>query len=108
MKYHHIGIPTRTPRAGETYLEKFRLFATDHRQNPYGIQWMRYESDSPLPELVKILPHVAFEVENLEQALEGKEVIIEPNSPSEGVRVAFVVEDGAPVELLEFSNFGRR
>ncbi len=69
MKYHHIGIPTRTPREGETYLEKFRLYATDHRQNPYGIQWMRYESDSPLPELVKIIPHVAFEVENLEQAL---------------------------------------
>ncbi len=103
MKYHHIGIPTRIPREGETYLEKFRLYATDHRQNPYGIQWMRYESDSPLPELVKTLPHVAFEVENLEQALEGKEVIIEPNSPSEGVRVAFVVEDGAPVEFLEFS-----
>ncbi len=103
MKYHHIGIPTRIPREGETYLEKFRLFATDHRQNPYGIQWMRYESDSPLPELVKTFPHVAFEVENLDQALEGKEVIIEPNSPSEGVRVAFVVEDGVPVELLEFS-----
>jgi len=103
MKYHHIGIPTRIPREGETYLEKFRLYATDHRQNPYGIQWMRYESDSPLPELVKTLPHVAFEVENLEQALEGKEVIIEPNSPSEGVRVAFVVEDGVPVEFLEFS-----
>lgn len=102
MKYHHIGIPTRTPRAGETYLENFRLFATDHRQNPYGIQWMRYESDSPLPELVKILPHVAFEVENLEQALEGKEVIIEPNSPSRGVRVAFIVENGAPVEFIEF------
>lgn len=102
MKYHHIGIPTRTPREGETYLEKFRLYATDHRQNPYGIQWMRYESDSLLPELVKTLPHVAFEVENLEQALEGKEVIIEPNSPSEGVRVAFVVEDGAPVEFIEF------
>jgi len=34
MKYHHIGIPTRIPREGETYLEKFRLYATDHRQNP--------------------------------------------------------------------------
>jgi len=55
------------------------------------------------PIIGKTLPHVAFEVENLEQALEGKEVIIEPNSPSEGVRVAFVVEDGVPVEFLEFS-----
>ncbi|MCK4836838.1 MAG: hypothetical protein KAT17_09380, partial [Candidatus Aminicenantes bacterium] len=98
----HIGIPTRTPREGETYLEKFRLYATDHRLNPYGIQWMRYEPDSPLPELIKTVSHVAFEVENLEQALEGKEVIIKPNSPSRGVRVAFIVEDGAPIEFIEF------
>jgi len=102
MKYHHIGIPTDAPRTGEIYLEKFKLYATDHRQNPYGIQWMRYLPDSPLPDLVKTVPHVAFEVENLDKALEGREVIIEPNSPSRGVRVAFVDEDGAPVEFLEF------
>jgi hypothetical protein len=28
--------------------------------------------------------------------------LIEPNAPSEGVRVAFILDDGAPVELLEF------
>ena len=102
MKYHHLGIPTDIPREGETYLEKFKVFATDHESNPYGIQWMRYEPGSPLPELVKTVPHVAFEVDNLEKALEGKEILIEPNSPSEGVTVAFIVDDGAPVEFLQF------
>jgi hypothetical protein len=102
MKYHHIGIPTETPRPGETYLEKLKLFATDHSDNAYGIQWMRYLPECGLPDLVKKYPHVAFEVDNLKEALEGKEVIIEPNSPSEGVMVAFIVEDGAPVELMEF------
>jgi len=33
----------------------------------------------------------------------GHEVLIEPNSPSPGVMVAFVVCEGAPVELLELS-----
>ena len=102
MKYHHLGIPTDIPRKGETYLEKFKVFATDHESNPYGIQWMRYEPGSPLPELVKTVPHVAFKVDNLEKALEGKEILIEPNSPSEGVTVAFIVDDGAPVEFLQF------
>jgi len=102
-RYHHLGIPTNTPQAGEIYLERYKLFCTDHRSNPYGIQWMRYEDDCPLPELVKRLPHVAFEVDDLEAALEGQEVIIEPNSPSEGVTVAFVVCYGAPVEFLEFT-----
>lgn len=102
-KYHHLGIPTDTPQTGETYLPRYGLYCTDHRRNPHGIQWMRYEQDSPLPELVKTVPHVAFEVDDLEAALKGQQVIIEPNSPSEGVMVAFVVCDGAPVEFLQFT-----
>jgi hypothetical protein len=103
MKYHHLGIPTTTPQPGETYLERYGAFCTDHERNPFGIQWMRYEPGSPLPELVKRVPHVAFEVDNLGRALEGREVLIAPNSPSEGVTVAFVICDGAPVEFLEFA-----
>ncbi|MGB5814795.1 MAG: hypothetical protein WBH85_08750 [Thermoanaerobaculia bacterium] len=63
---------------------------------------MRFDPDSPLPELVKTLPHVAFEVEDLATALEGREILIEPNSPSSGVTVAFIVENGAPIEFLQF------
>ncbi len=102
MKYHHIGIPSQVSRENEQYLEKYKLFCTDHRTNPFGIQWMRYEPDCPLPDLVKEVAHVAFEVKDLKQAIEGKKVIIEPNSPSEGVVVAFIEEEGAPVELLQF------
>ncbi len=103
MRYHHVGIPTTTPRPGETYLEEYKAFCTDHESNPFGIQWMRFEADCPLPDLVKSVAHVAFEVDDLAAALEGHEILIEPNSPSEGVTVAFVVCDGAPVEYLEFS-----
>jgi len=103
MKYHHLGIPTTTTQPGETYLENYKAFCTDHESNPFGIQWMRFEPGCPLPDIVKTLPHVAFEVDDLARALEGYEILIEPNSPSDGVVVAFVVCDGAPVELLEFS-----
>lgn len=103
-KYHHLGIPTDIPQEGETYLQRYKLYCTDHRRNPHGIQWMRYEEGCPLPELVQAMPHVAFEVDDLEAALKGQQVIIEPNSPSEGVMVAFVVCDGAPVEYLQFTN----
>jgi hypothetical protein len=100
-KYHHIGIPTTTPQPGEMYLPQFKLYATDHASNPYGIQWMRYEPECPLLELVKTVAHVAFEVDDLALEIRGKEVVIEPNSPSAGVLVAFIVQDGAPIELLE-------
>ncbi len=102
MKYHHLGIPTTEEKPGEMYLEKYKFFCTDHESNPYGIQWMRFEIDCPLPQIVRTVPHVAFEVDNLEKALVGHEILIEPNSPSSGVRVAFVLVDGAPVEFLEY------
>ena len=102
MKFHHIGIPTSIARPGETYLPEFKLYCTDHESNPFGIQWMRYEEDCPLPELVRTVPHVAFEVDDLESAIAGHEVLIEPNSPSPGVIVAFVLSDGAPVEFLQY------
>ena len=102
MKYHHVGIPTRTPQPGETRLERYGVFCTDHENNPFGIQWMRYEEGCALPELVRTVPHVAFEVDDLQNALEGREVLIPPNSHSPGVLVAFVVCEGAPVEFLQF------
>jgi hypothetical protein len=101
-QYHHVGIPTSIPREGEEYLEKYGMFVVGFDTNPYGIEWIRFEPQSPLPELVKQVSHVAFEVDDLDAELVGKEILIEPNSPSPGVRVAFIVHNGAPVEFLEF------
>ncbi len=103
MKYHHLGIPTDERREGERYLPKFGMYVSGYETSEYGIEWMRFEPGSPLPDLVKTVPHVAFEVSDLDAAIEGKELIIAPNSPSEGVRVAFVVENRAPVEFIEIS-----
>jgi hypothetical protein len=63
---------------------------------------MRYSPDSPLHPAIKTLPHVAFEVDDLDAALEGQEVIYPPGSPSDGVRAAMILVDGAPVELIWF------
>lgn len=102
-EYHHLGIPTTVKRENETYLDRFRVYVSGYDISPYGIEWMRFEPDSPLPELVKTVPHVAFKVDDLAAELIGKEILIEPNSPSEGILVAFIVDSGAPVELLEYS-----
>jgi len=101
LKYHHLGIPTNEKRDGETYLEKFKVYVSGYDTSPFKIEWMRYEQDSPTPELVKTIPHIAFEVDDLNEALMGKEILIEPNSPSPGVMVAFIVDNGAPIEFLQ-------
>jgi hypothetical protein len=46
-------------------------------------------------------------VDDLDEALRGKEILSPPSSPSDGVRVAMIVHDGAPVELLQFRNPSR-
>ena len=64
---------------------------------------MRYENDCELPEIVKTLPHIAFEVDDIHEAIKGRKVIIEPNSPSEGNIVAFIEENGIPIEFIQIN-----
>ena len=104
--YHHLGIPTQVKRENEYYLERFKMYVSGFESSAYGVEWMRFEPGSPLPELVRTVPHVAFRVDDLEAELKGKTILIEPNSPSRGVTVAFIVDDGAPVELMQLQAEG--
>jgi hypothetical protein len=101
MKYHHLGIPTTEKLKGEIHLKHLKIYVSGYGRNPYGVEWTRYEDDAPYPTLVKTVPHVAFEVDDLAEALKGKNVIIPPNSPSPGVVVAFIEDNGAPIEFLQ-------
>ncbi len=104
--YHHLGIPTAEKRCGEVHLEHLHMFVSGYERSPYHIEWIRFEDNVPYPEIVKKVPHVAFQVDDLERELRGKNVIIEPNSPSQGVTVAFIEDDGAPVELIHIEPEG--
>jgi hypothetical protein len=101
LHYHHIGIPTDEPKEGEVYLEEYKLYHCGYEESEFGIEWMRYEKDCPLPEIVKKMPHIAFAVDDVFEAIKGKKIIIEPNSPSQGNLVAFIEEDGVPIELIQ-------
>ncbi len=102
LRYHHVGIPTDRPLPDDDYVPAFKIYASGYLRSPYGIEWMKFDPDCPLPELVKTVPHVAFVVDDLQAAIAGKDVLIAPNSPSAGVTVAFIVANGAPIEFLQF------
>lgn len=101
-RFHHIGIPTNKPMPSERYIESLKMYVTGFDTSPYGIEWMRFEEDSPISELIKTVPHIAFEVYDIDEALQGKEVITEAYKMSDGIKVAMIVDNGAPIELLEF------
>lgn len=101
-RFHHVGIPTSVPHEGERHIPEYRFFVQGFETSPYGIEWMRFEPDSPVSETVRTVPHVAFEVDDLETALAAVGIQAEITSPSEGVRVAMFEDNGAPIELIEF------
>jgi hypothetical protein len=61
MKYNHIGIPTTARFAGEIDVPHLAITISDHQNNAFGIQWQRYWEGASYPELVKTVPHVAFD-----------------------------------------------
>jgi len=101
-RYHHVGIPTKEPRPGERHLAHLGMYVSGFETSPYGIEWMRFDPNSPISPLIQTVPPIAFEVDDLDAEIEGKELLGEVCEPSEGVRVAMIVDNGAPVELLEF------
>ena len=105
-KFHHLGIPTKKKMPGERYLSKLKFHISGFNTSPFGIEWMRFEPDSPISELIQTIPHLAFEVNDLdfELAERGLKVLSEPESPSDGIRVAMVEHNGAPIELLEYES----
>lgn len=101
-RFHHMGVPTTTPRPGGRYLPHLKMYVSGFESSPFGIEWMRFEPGSPVFELVRTIPHLAFEVDDMEAAVAGRQLIGDVSSPSEGVRIAMFVDDGVPIEVLQF------
>lgn len=102
MRFHHLGIPTNEIKPDEKYLDQYKFYVSGFDTSEFGIEWMRFEEGSPVSEIIQKIPHLAFEVDDLDFALQGRQIIGEICSPSKGVRTAMIIENGAPVELLEF------
>lgn len=101
-QYHHIGLPTLIPKKNEEYNAEMKFFASGYFESEFGIEWLRFEDDTPIHPLIKTVPHVAFVVPNMQIAIKGEKVIYGPSHPANGVTVCFIVKNGAPIEFLEF------
>lgn len=102
MEFHHVGLRAWEKQPEEDWVEDSRCWVTDPREHPNQIEWLRYEPDSEVPDVVKNTPHVAFKVDKLEPHLEGEEVAIPAFEVGEFARVAFIVRNGLVYEFMEF------
>ena len=104
-KYHHLGIPVKEPIPGERYIPHLGLYVKGFNTSPFGIELMRFEEDCPFDEIIKTMPHIAFVMPDLKEAIKDFEVIAEPNSPMDGVKVAMIKLNGVPKEMMEFEKY---
>lgn len=101
-KFNHIGIPTSVEHADEVFNPDIGLYVTNFAESENRIEWLRFLEDSPMPDELKTTAHVAYEVDDLEAAMKGKKILLEPFNASESLKIAFVMEDEAPVELMQY------
>jgi len=103
MKFSHVGIVTKSPKAGETYADGMKLHLTDFSKSQHKIEWLRFEAGSPLPAQLQNQTHIAYEVDDLEAATKGKNVILGPVAINDGLTIAFIVDsEGCPVEYMQY------
>ncbi|WP_413282707.1 VOC family protein [Vibrio sp. MA40-2] len=100
--FNHVGIPTTVGHQGEVFSEEMKLYLTDFSESENRIEWLRFAKDSPMPEELKNTAHIAYEVDDLEEAIKGKTILIEPFNSTEKLRIAFIMDDEAPIELMQY------
>jgi hypothetical protein len=103
-QFHHLGLPTDEPQPGETYVPATKVWVTDPRKHKYKVEFLRFAPDSPVQGVVRHLPHFAFRVDSLKDAMAGEKVVLGPFEALPGLTVVFVEKDGAVFEFMEFSN----
>jgi hypothetical protein len=101
VEFDHIGIPAPAKRDEMRFLESKRLWLTSPADHPFRVEWLWYEDSSPEVELVRTVPHVAYRVGSLEEAMAGHPVLADPFDVLGEVRVSFIEVDGAPIEFVQ-------
>jgi hypothetical protein len=108
-EFDHIGIVTMQPQPDESWVEFSQVWVTNPRRHPQRIEYIR---PAQMPEIAAAdvarwklwhLPHVAYRVDDLARAIEGQHVILGPFEPADFGSVAFILQDGAVIEYLQYT-----
>jgi len=99
--FNHVGIITTEKKEGAMYNDVLSVWLTDYSKSDNKIEWLRFEKGSILPELVQTQTHMAYTVPDIKKELEGKNVIFPPLVCDEHLTIAFIEEEGIPVEIME-------
>lgn len=100
LTFDHLGLPTDEDMKWDAYLENLKLHIQEYENDPFGIEWMKFEPGSPMPEIIQKRPHVAFVVNDLAKATKGYELLVPVSEPRPGMKTCFIVHKGIAVEFV--------
>lgn len=104
-QFDHVGVVTDAVQPDESWVEATRVWVTSPRAHPFNIEFLRFAPDSPVTGPLRSEPHVAYRVADIERAIEGHTVLLEPFDVGNGfLRAAFVEVRGALVEFMQYAN----
>ncbi|MDO5581964.1 MAG: hypothetical protein Q4G69_12615 [Planctomycetia bacterium] len=101
LKFNHFGIPVKDKKPAN-YLAGGKVWFNNPDEEPYGVEWLYFEEGSPMPEILQTKAHVAYEVDNLEEAMKGEKTLVPPFDVNDQLRCAFIEHEGIGVELMQF------
>ena len=102
MQFEHIGIVTDRKMPNARWVPATRVWVTDFTNHPYRVEWLRFEPDTPVPEPVRTMPHVAYRVDDIQAAAEGMKILLEPFDAGPRIVGFYQAEDGAVVEFINY------
>lgn len=103
IELDHIGLITNEKKNKEKFAAGMKLWLTDPKDNPFNIEWLRFEEDSPIKGPVREKNHIAYRVDDLGEASKGLKILMEPFKTENFLKIGFYeYEDGTVLELMQF------
>jgi hypothetical protein len=103
MEFDHVGLRTFKKQDEEDWVEATRVWVTNPKKHPFNVELLRYEDDSPASKTLKENPHIAYRVDNLEEASKGMKVLLAPFEVGGFLKVGFFeYSDGTVIEFMQY------
>ena len=99
--FNHVGFLTSEQKPDAVFNDGLKVWLTDYSKSPNKIEFLKFEAGSCMPELIQKQSHIAYAVPNLDEALKGSKVLFGPAVVNEHLSIAFIEEEGVPIELME-------